>query len=165
MKLKILKYPHPLLRKKANPVPEGQTPCDLIDSMKAVLLKEKGLGLAATQVGVSQRVVLIEHNNQLLTMINPVILKTNGDKYPSREGCLSVPGVYGEVPRYQSLQLKYKNALNQEMIIDAFGQLAEAVQHEIDHLDGILFIDKMSNKDLKRNKSALYRLKKKFKPS
>jgi len=169
MKPKILKYPHPDLRKKARTVDNKDgVYTSTIQTLIEILEAEDGLGLAATQVdGYACRIIVIKTRLMggvcPVVMLNPEIIEVNGNQHPSREGCLSFPDIFGTVPRYQSLKVKYENEKGKIVTKEAFGEFAEAIQHEIDHLDGILFIDKMNKKDLKKNKAALRRLEKKHK--
>lgn len=133
-----------LLRKTSREVPEI-TPnvLKLMDNMLETMYFANGVGLAAPQVGILKRVVVIdigEDGPGPLKLINPVILERSGMQNGA-EGCLSCPGMVGQVMRSQYVKVKALNPEGEEIIIEAEGFLARAMQHEIDHLDGILFID------------------------
>lgn len=151
--LEILRFPDPRLRNKAKAVTEVNASIrKLIDDMFETMYAAPGIGLAATQVNVAKRVIVLdvsEEHNAPLALINPEILEKEGEEQMD-EGCLSVPGVYEPVTRAERIRLRALdrdgNAFEQE--ID--GLLAVCIQHEIDHLDGKLFIDYLSN--LKRQR-------------
>jgi len=152
--LKILKYPEPLLGKVASPVKNitnrtVQLVSDLLDTMYAA----PGVGLAAPQVGASQRIVVLDtdHENpgkQVYKLINPVITRAEGEII-WEEGCLSVVDFTAEVRRAAQVQVVALDEKEKEVKIEAEGLFAVALQHEIDHLDGKLFIDRISR--LKRD--------------
>ncbi len=110
---------------------------DMIDTMRV----NNGVGLAAPQVGVSKRIVVVEFEDRLFTMINPEILERFGDKVVDREGCLSVPTIFEDVSRDEGVVVRWVDRDGKEHIVKARGFLARIFQHEIDHLDGKLFID------------------------
>jgi peptide deformylase len=137
-----------LLRKKSQAVPEI-TPnvIKLLDRMQETMYAAHGVGLAAPQVGILKRVVVIDVGEEgpgVLRLINPEILERSGVQN-GPEGCLSCPGMYGDVKRSQYVKVKALNEQGEEMIIEAEDFLARALQHEIDHLEGILFIDTATN--------------------
>lgn len=137
-----------LLRKKSQVVPEI-TPnvIKLLDRMQETMYAANGVGLAAPQVGILKRVVVIdigEDGPGVLRLINPEILERSGWQN-GPEGCLSCPGMYGDVKRSQYVKVKALNEQGEEIIIEAEDFLARALQHEIDHLEGILFIDTATN--------------------
>ncbi len=160
--LEILKYPDPRLKKVALPVRDFsaktvQLVSDMLDTMYAA----PGVGLAAPQVGVSQRVVVLDtdHENpgkQVLKLINPVITHAEGEVI-WEEGCLSVVEFTADVKRAAQVQVKAFDEHEREIKIEADGLLAVALQHEIDHLDGKLFIDRISR--LKRELYTRKRIK------
>jgi len=133
------------LREKAEPVVKIDSELKkLVQEMKKIMKKHEGLGLAANQVGVKKRVFVMEVEGKNYVCINPVIVKKKGEKL-MEEGCLSVPEKWGEVPRAEEVILKYQNLWGKEKTLKAKGLLAQVIQHEVDHLDGILFIDKAKN--------------------
>ncbi|HOY56377.1 MAG TPA: peptide deformylase [bacterium] len=148
--LKIITHPNPNLRKKSSPVESQQilTPefQDLLNQMSYLMFKYDGAGLAAPQVNKQHRLVVINIKGQGQAFINPKIIKKSLLKKILEEGCLSIPGVFGYVKRPKKVTIKYqdKDAVWQEEKCDEY--LSRVIQHEIDHLDGILFIDKMIKK-------------------
>lgn len=117
----------------------------LLDNLKDTLSATAfGVGLAAPQIGVSKRAIVIDLDDHLYELVNPVIIEQEGLSLDS-EGCLSVPGIIGDVIRAEKVKVKALNRQGEEIVINAEGLLARALQHEIDHLDGILFIDKAEN--------------------
>jgi len=151
--LDILFYPDPLLRRTAAVVPnvDGEIAA-LIDDMFETMYEAPGIGLAATQVNVHQRVVVIDvsdQNDTPLTFINPQILMSEGVG-EMQEGCLSIPGVYETVKRPADVRIGAIDREGNPFEMDADGLLAVCMQHEIDHLDGKLFVDYLSV--LKRNR-------------
>lgn len=116
----------------------------LLENMADTMYAAKGVGLAAPQIGVSKRVIVVDIGEGLVELINPEILEVSGNVVDS-EGCLSVPGMLGEVARADKVVVKGLNRKGEEVILRAKGFMARAIQHEIDHLEGILFVDKASN--------------------
>jgi peptide deformylase len=145
--LPILTYPDPRLREKARPVEVFDTALrELIDDMAQTMYAAKGIGLAATQVGVARRVVVMDlspEHDRLQVLINPTINARDGVQV-CEEGCLSVPEVFEEVERAERITVSYLDRDGQVQQMDADGLLAVCVQHEIDHLDGKLFVDYLS---------------------
>lgn len=144
MALRIIKLDgDPILRKKSRKVEkiDGRI-LTLLEDMEDTMRDAEGIGLAAPQVGVLRRVVVIDVGEGILKIINPEIEKRQGE-ITDIEGCLSVPGVSGTVSRPEKVKLKYINEDNKEMELEAEGLLARAICHEIDHLDGILYTDKV----------------------
>lgn len=132
-----------VLRRRAKPV--GKVSAEvraLIDDMITTMHEANGLGLAAPQVGVSRRVFVAEVEDRLHVFVDPEILERSGEDV-STEGCLSIPGVVAEVPRAQRLVVRGKNRRGRGITLDADGLLARVIQHEVDHLDGILFLDRV----------------------
>ncbi len=113
----------------------------LLDDMAQTMYKADGVGLAAPQVGVSLRVIVIDVDDELIELINPVIVRSEGCEL-GNEGCLSIPGVFGEVERFSEVTVTGLNRFGKNVSITGTGLLSRALQHEIDHLDGILFIEK-----------------------
>jgi len=145
--LTVLHYPDPKLRKIAAPVEAvGNSVKKLAADMLETMYLAKGIGLAATQVNVQQRVVVMdlsETRDQPLVLINPVIIHQDGFE-EMQEGCLSVPGFYETVQRAEKISCRYLTLEGAGVEIEADGLLAVCIQHEIDHLDGKLFIDYLS---------------------
>ena len=131
-----------VLREKAKPITKiNESVHKLLDDLRDTMYSSKGVGLAAPQIGVSKRVIVVDAGEGLLELINPEILEASG-KEVDVEGCLSIPGLLGEVERAANVVVKGLNREGQEVEVAASGFCARALQHEIDHLDGILFIDR-----------------------
>lgn len=133
----------PVLRKKSRKVENiDERILTLLEDMEETMENADGIGLAAPQVGILRRVVVIDIGEGILKIVNPEIIQREGEIIDV-EGCLSVPGLAGTVERPEKLVLQYINENSEEMEIEATGLLARAICHEIDHLDGILYIDKV----------------------
>ncbi|MFV0439738.1 MAG: peptide deformylase [Lachnospirales bacterium] len=133
----------PILRKKSREVTDfNEKLFNLLDDMRETMTLHNGVGLAAVQVGELKRVFVVEIGEYFKEFVNPVIVKSEGASIGS-EGCLSVPGVSGYVERPESLVVKAQDREGNEFIEEADGFLAVAICHEYDHLDGILYIDKV----------------------
>ncbi|MGB9792631.1 MAG: peptide deformylase [Thermacetogeniaceae bacterium] len=139
---KIVELGDQVLREKAVPVPEiNRNILKLLDNLVDTMYAAKGVGLAAPQIGVSKRVIVVDAGEGLVELINPEIISSRGEEV-AIEGCLSIPGVAGEVKRAQEVEVKGLDRTGKVVRVQAKGLFARALQHEIDHLDGILFIDK-----------------------
>lgn len=137
-----------VLRQKAKRVPsiDGSIQ-QLIDDMVETMRQADGIGLAAPQVGVPLRVIVLQMSEEELTVIiNPEIVKSDGEREVT-EGCLSVPGYAGEIKRSVSVTVKGLNRQGKAVRIKATGLMAQALEHELDHLDGVLFIDHVKSRD------------------
>lgn len=152
MNLTIVEYPDKKLKEKSKPVEKFDVHLHkLLDAMYQLMLQSNGIGLAAIQVSHAKRVLLInipdEEDSQsienLIEMINPCIIKMDGETV-YQEGCLSVPSFYEDINRHESVTVSYQDREGNTKTIEADGLMSIAIQHEIDHLDGILFIDKLS---------------------
>ena len=145
--LTILHYPDPRLRQVAKPVSQVDDVLRrLVDDMAETMYAAPGIGLAAVQVNVALRVVVIdlsETRNALQVFINPEITVRDG-KQVFEEGCLSVPGIFGEVERARHIHLRALSRDGKPFELEADGLLATCIQHEIDHLDGKVFVDYLS---------------------
>jgi peptide deformylase len=143
----ILHYPDPRLRRKANPVPAVTDDIRrLVDDMAETMYQAPGIGLAAIQIDEPWRVVVIdisETRDELLVLINPEILSQDGEQ-DYEEGCLSVPGIYESVTRAHRVHLRALNRDGQPIELKATDVLATCIQHEVDHLDGKIFVDYVS---------------------
>ena len=134
-----------VLRKKAKKVEKINTFIkNLLDDMADTMYKNNGVGLAGNQVGVLKRVIVVDDGNGLLQLINPVITEKEGTQC-GEEGCLSLPDIYGDVERAEKVKVKAQNIKGEYIEIEATGLLARIFQHEIDHLDGKLFVDTATN--------------------
>lgn len=156
MAREILAYPHPLLAQKAQEIAEI-TPeiCALAEEMTQLMYEKRGIGLAAPQVGESCRLVTIDlsgpdERTELMVLVNPVIVSQEG-VVEDEEGCLSVTSLRAKVERAEKVVVRATDLQGQPVVLDADGLLAVCLQHELDHLEGILFIDRIS-----RLKRTLY---------
>jgi len=143
--LEIKTYGDPVLREKTLKVDEITPEIEkLIKDMVETMYASLGAGLAAPQVGVSKKVIVIDGEEEgLIALINPVIVEKKG-KLLEEEGCLSVPGIFSEVPRYEKVTVSGINQQGEKVTMTRDGLIGKALQHEIDHLEGILFIDRIS---------------------
>ena len=173
MKLTIVEYPDKRLKEKSKLVEKFDEELHiLLDAMNEVMIKSNGIGLAAVQVGHHKQVLILnipdENDTQpidnLIEMINPNIIKTNGET-TYQEGCLSVPSFYEEINRYEKIVVSYQDRYANIKTIEADGLLSIAIQHEIDHLKGILFIDKLSYSRRKKFEKEYKRVQKEKKIS
>jgi peptide deformylase len=150
-KLAILEYPDPRLRKKAAAVAAVDDAVrQLVDNLLETMYAANGVGLAATQVDVHKRVIALdvsESRDQPLVLINPEILSREGEA-PGEEGCLSLPGIYDKLSRAARIRVRALGRDGQPFEMDAEGLLGVCIQHEVDHLEGKLFVDYLS--ELKR---------------
>lgn len=152
----ILVYPDPLLKQVAAPVADTDTSVvaliqDLVDTMQSA---GHSVGVAATQIGDLRRVAVIDvsasklgqqqHNHGLLEMVNPVIIERSGSRV-FREGCMSVPEYTGNVTRSEQIVVQFTNRQGRLRVVESSGFEAVAIQHELDHLDGLLFLDRVSS--------------------
>jgi len=140
----VVKIPADVLRQVAAPVEKITKRTNfLIDDMVRIMKKANGIGLAAPQVGISSRVIVIAPDDMKPTaLINPRIVKAEGEQL-GEEGCLSIPGLYGDVKRYDYVEVEALDRKGRELVYELEGLPARVVQHEIDHLEGVLFIDKV----------------------
>ncbi|UOF94163.1 MAG: peptide deformylase [Bordetella sp.] len=152
--LSILQYPDPRLFRKAETVLEVTNQVrEIVLHMAETMYKSAGIGLAATQVNIQKRIVVIdisEAKNNLLVLINPKIIWNSNKSKTFQEGCLSIPGIYEKVTRPESIFCKALDNNGHEYEFNAEGILSVCVQHEIDHLEGTVFLDHLSK--LKRNR-------------
>ncbi|MBS0347871.1 MAG: peptide deformylase [Proteobacteria bacterium] len=156
--LPILRYPDPRLHTRATPVREVNDEIRrLIADMAETMYEAPGIGLAATQVDVHKRVVVIdvsEDKSGLLALINPEILERSGE-HLGEEGCLSVPGIYDKVVRAERVKVRALNQKGERFEMEAEGLLAVCIQHELDHLEGKVFVEYLSQLKQTRIKGKL----------
>jgi peptide deformylase len=148
----VIKLPHPTLRRKAKKIEQFDSDLrKLIDDMIETMRDEPGVGLAAPQINISQRLIVVEYPEddsihdaepKVFVVANPVLVQVSETKENGIEGCLSVPNLYGEVERSKSVTVRGQNQHGKKITINADGWLARIFQHEIDHLNGILFVDR-----------------------
>ena len=164
--LNIIRFPDPRLRNKATPITKVTDKIrQLADDMLETMYEAPGVGLAAIQVNVKKRLIVIdisEDKSQPLVLINPEVISSEGER-EHEEGCLSVPEAYEMVTRADKVRVKALDRDGKEIEFDADDLLATCVQHEIDHLEGKLFVDYLSNLKRQRIKKRLEKhLKQKF---
>lgn len=140
----IVKYPAKILRQKAQPLQRvTKRTRELIERLEKAMKMANGIGLAAPQLGVSERVILIvDAARKVIPLINPEVVKSEGSVV-GEEGCLSLPGLYGDVERFSMVEVKALDRSGKPVRLRLEGTAARIAQHEIDHLDGVLFIDKV----------------------
>lgn len=140
----IVKVPDPVLRKKALEVTKIGKPIEqLMDDMLRLMKRANGIGLAANQVGVLKRIIVLAPlDYKPMVLLNPKIIKMEGEEL-GQEGCLSLPGLYGDVVRAAYVEVEGFDRKGREIVLELEGMPARVAQHEIDHLDGVLFIDKV----------------------
>ncbi|WKX26709.1 peptide deformylase [Tatumella ptyseos] len=159
--LQVLHYPDERLRKVAKPVAQVTNDIkQIVDDMFETMYAEEGIGLAATQVDIHQRIIVIdvsEERNERLVLINPEILTKCGET-GIEEGCLSIPEQRALVPRAEKVSIRALNREGEQFELDADGLLAICIQHEIDHLEGKLFIDYLSPLKRQRIRQKLEKL-------
>ncbi len=142
-------YGDPVLRKKAKEIAKPDASViQLVQNMFDTLRQASGLGLAANQVGSLQRVFIVDLSKVVpsstpMVFINPAMLNSEGEQI-GEEGCLSIPGIYEDVPRFKKIKFSAQDLSGQEFTLEASDLLARVMQHELDHLDGILFLDRLS---------------------
>jgi peptide deformylase len=159
--LPILCFPHPNLHKVAKPVAAvDERIRSLVQDMLETMYEAKGIGLAATQVDVHERLIVIdvsEERDQPLVLINPELVWTSTETHVNEEGCLSVPGIYDGVVRHDAVHVRALDAQGQQRTVEAAELLAVCIQHEMDHLMGKVFVEYLS--PLKRNRIKTKMLK------
>jgi len=168
MKLPVVVYPDKRLKIISEEVNEFDTELHtLLDDMYETMMESNGIGLAAIQIAVPKRILLLcipdeegeQHYDDLLEIINPVISQEQGS-IVYQEGCLSVPSFYEDIERYEKLTLSYQDRHGNQKSLEAESLLSVAIQHEIDHLDGKLFIEKLSYMRRKKFEKEYKRLQK-----
>ncbi len=173
MKLTIVEYPDKRLRMKSKEVKSFDSSLhNLLDSMYPLMMDTNGIGLAAIQVNHPIRALILnipdedgeQPKENLIEMINPVITNKEGETV-YQEGCLSVPKFYEDIKRYETLTVNYQDRDGNTKTLDAEGLLSIAIQHEMDHLEGILFIDKLSYARRKKFEKEYKRMLKERKSS
>lgn len=154
--LKIRTLGDPVLREKTKPVkkltPEIKS---LIQKMIKTMYEEKGIGLAANQIGVVDRLAVIDPGKNLRVLINPEIIWKDKKKVTEEEGCLSLPSITVKVPRWEKIKIRYTDEEGRTKEFLAEGFLARIIQHELDHLDGHLIIDRTTQEERKKALEAL----------
>lgn len=161
--LEILHYPDPRLHTVAKPVEQIDDRIrQLVKDMAETMYNAPGIGLAATQINVHERVIVIDlsdQQNSLLVLINPEITWRSDEVQSYEEGCLSVPGIFETVKRAAEIKVKAFDENGKEQLIEADGLLAVCIQHELDHLAGKVFVEKLSTLKQSRIKTKLQKQK------
>ena len=162
-------YPSPVLRRPCPPVERFDEELRAtVEAMFECMAASKGVGLAAPQVGLRQRLLVLNPTGapeDALTLVNPVIVERSGPETPFEEGCLSFPGIYAEILRPERCTVEAHDAAGQALRVDADGFVSRIIQHEYDHLEGVLLVDRMSPADKHRHRAALEDLVKRYKRS
>ena len=158
--LPVLRFPDERLRTKAAEVTEvTDATRKIVDDMFETMYEENGVGLAATQVNIHQRIVVMDVSSDdtktPLTFINPQIIKKSDETFVNEEGCLSVPGCYAKVTRHEQVTVKALDRDGKEFTLDGDELLSICIQHELDHLAGVLFVDYLSPLKRQRIKTKL----------
>ncbi|REL31237.1 peptide deformylase [Thalassotalea euphylliae] len=157
--LSVLRFPDERLRTKAEPVTQVNDEIrKIVDDMFETMYDENGVGLAATQVNIHQRIVVMDCSDDKsdpLTLINPEIINKSDETFINEEGCLSVPGCYAKVTRHEQVTVKALDRDGNEFTRDADELLSICIQHELDHLAGVLFVDYLSPLKRKRIQTKL----------
>jgi len=163
MVLEIKKYPDPILKKKSEEVKEITPEIrKLIEEMVLAMGKDKGMGLAASQVGILKRIVVFETGQGVTALINPKILKFGKEKFFDVEGCLSFPDIWLRIKRPKIIEVEATDLRGEKVKISAEFMVARILQHEIDHLDGVLFTDRIGFFQKCKVRKQLKRLEKKY---
>ena len=159
LEYEITLYPSPVLRKPAEPIEAFDGELEAIVAAMFVRMREsKGVGLAAPQVGLKKRILVLNHTGEEgddLALVNSEILELSGPRTTYEEGCLSFPGIYGEVLRPDRCKVRYQDLAGETHEQEFEGFQARVIQHEQDHLEGVLLVDRMSPADKLKNKIAL----------
>ncbi len=163
----LLGYGRPELRIKCLPVIMGERAVEAIETVIARMKKEltdyhHGVGISANQIGLDRRIALVKSREQEAVLINPEIVEANGP-YEVSEGCLSLRGLFCKIKRFQSVKVRNFDALGNESFIEASGVFAQVLQHEIDHLNGVLFIDHLDKLGKVLNEGKIKRMARQYK--
>jgi peptide deformylase len=143
--MRILTLGNELLKQKADKIEKiDEQTKNLIEQMQEILIRDKGVGLAGPQIGVMKRIFVVHVNDDICRVfINPSILETSHKTCKFEEGCLSIPGIYANVVRSESIKIQAWNEKGRPFTIETGGLLARVILHEYDHLDGIIFLDRL----------------------
>jgi len=169
LELSLTLYPDPLLRQVAEPVTAFDEELrELVAAMHERMHKSKGVGLAAPQVGLKRRILVLNPTGEPqdgLTLVNPTIVSRNGQPTLFDEGCLSFPGIYAEIRRPERCSVRAYDVEGRAIEAEHSGFVSRILQHEYDHLEGVLLVDRMSPADKLRNRAALEELVARYKRS
>ncbi|MCZ6596416.1 MAG: peptide deformylase [Planctomycetota bacterium] len=164
----LILYPEPVLRRVAQPIGVDDEVQAIVAGMFAVMVRSKGVGLAGPQVGLKKRVLVINATGEPedeLALVNPTIVERSGPNVVFEEGCLSFPGIYAEVERREICVVDALDPDGRPIRAEYTGFVSRIIQHEYDHLEGILLVDRMSPADKLRHKAALEELVERYKRS
>lgn len=155
--MKVVRIGDPILRQKAVRVEHFGEPLKrTLDEMVILMKKKSGVGLAAPQIGISERFFVVQvPGEEPIAFVNPEILGTSLETADFTEGCLSVPGVWGNVSRPAAVRIQSVDAYGKVFRLNADGYLARIIQHEYDHLNGVLFVDRLKEKELSKIRKKL----------
>lgn len=155
--MKVVRIGDPVLRQKAVRVEQfGEALKQTLDEMVVLMKKKSGVGLAAPQIGIPERFFVVQvPGEQPIAFVNPEIIETSLETVDFTEGCLSVPGVWGDVSRPASVRIQAVNTDGKMFRLDADGYLARIIQHEFDHLNGVLFVDRLKERELSKIRKKL----------
>jgi peptide deformylase len=167
----LTRYPEPILRQVAEPVVEFDAGlAETVQAMFELMYRSQGVGLAAPQVGLGKRILVLDpagdreaDDSQPIVLVNPRLVETSGTPTVHEEGCLSFPGIFAEVRRPERCKVQAYGLDGQPFEADYDGFTSRIVQHEYDHLEGVLLVDRMSPADRQRHKAALQELVERFK--
>lgn len=171
LELRLTRYPDPVLRRSAEPVQLFDEELrELVAAMFELMYQQKGVGLAAPQVGLRKRVLVLDpagdpaaQHSRPLVLVNPTLVELSGAPVRFEEGCLSFPEIYAEVERPDRCRVKACDSKGEPFEADFDGFVSRIVQHEHDHLEGVLLVDRMSAADKQRHKAALQALVDRYK--
>ncbi len=169
-RMEVLVYPHPVLRRGGKVVTQFDADLQKLSAqMMEAMYEEGGVGLAAPQVGVELKLLVLnpsgdpKERSGELTLLNPRITRKKGREF-GEEGCLSFPGIQAEVERWIDITITYQDLAGAEQTMKAEGWLARIIQHELDHLDGVVFVDRLTAGEKLRVKTKLLELEEQFRP-
>lgn len=165
--LEIIKYPNPILKQKSEKIEIFDSSLlDIAKEMRELMKAAKGLGLSAPQVGILKQIIVINTDDvKTQAIFNPKIsFPKNAQLVSGLEGCLSLPGIEGKVARYNILNLQYQDVNGKFLSIKAGGLMAACIQHEVDHLFGRMFFQKMNKKNYKEIEEKIQELELNYKP-
>lgn len=165
--MEVLKYGNLTLKEHSKEIDTFDDELrNIADHMYETMVREDGIGLAAPQVGLLIRLVVIDlgEDFERLDLVNPEIVEASEEVDTANEGCLSIPGVYAPVERSSKLKVQARDLTGEPFVLEAEGLLARAIQHELDHLNGVLFVDRISKLEKFKLKSDLKKIKKQYNP-
>jgi peptide deformylase len=160
--MSIKTYGAPILRSKTKPVTEfNEELAKTVEQMKKTMQEANGVGLSANQVGINKALFIVKLGEEVYAFVNPELVPLSNEKENTEEGCLSIPGVWVDVERYLKVRLRAQNLEGETIEIELEGYLARVVQHEVDHLAGVLIIDRIGPDERRRIAEQLEEIKNK----